>query len=258
MPQNSIVIAELPGARLWFEDSGGAGPAAVLLHAGTGSCRMWRHQVPAFAGAGLRCIAYDRRGHGRTEAKDAALASEDLRALLDRLGIGKADLVGTAAGAIVALDFALSHPGRVRRLVLANTHGGLQDDDYVALQRRLRPSPQFDALPSDVKELGPSYRAADPEGVQRWLALEREARQRGAAALPKTANRITYESLGKLSMPVLLLTGDADLYMPPAVLRLLAARIPGARTTLIAESGHSAYWEQPDAFNRTVLGFLQA
>jgi pimeloyl-ACP methyl ester carboxylesterase len=256
LPQNTIVIAELPGARLWFEDSGGAGPVVVLLHAGTGSCRMWRHQVPALAGAGLRVIAYDRRGHGRTEANEAGVAAEDLAALLAHLRIASAHLVGTAAGAIVALDFALSQPQRVRRLVLANTHGGLQDDDYLALQKRLRPSPQFDALPAEVKELGPSYRAADPEGVKRWLALEREARHKGIGTLPATAQRITSGSLAKLAMPVLLLTGDADLYMPPPVLRLLAAKIPRARAAVIAEAGHSAYWEQPDAFNRAVLDFL--
>lgn len=250
------MIAELPGARLWFEDSGGAGPVVVLLHAGTGSWRMWRHQVPALAGAGLRVIAYDRRGHGRTEAKEAGVASGDLAALLDHLHVASAHLVGTAAGAIVAVDFALSHPRRARSLVLANTHAGVQDDEYVAMQKRLRPSAQFDALPAEVKELGPSYRASDPQGVKHWLELEREARQKGTASLPKTANRITYEALGKLAMPVLLLTGDADLYMPPSVLRLLASKIPGAKSHVIPEAGHSAYWEQPQAFNQAVLDFL--
>lgn len=244
--------------RLWFEDSGGAGPAVVLLHAGSGSCRMWGQQVPALAGAGFRVVAYDRRGHGRTEARDANPdAASDLRGLLEHLRIGKAHLVGTAAGAIVAIDFALSSPGLVRSLVAANTHAGVQDDEYVAMQKRLRPAPQFDALPADVKELGPSYRASNPDGVKRWLELEHEARQKGTASLPKTANRITHESLGRLAMPVLLLTGDADLYMPPSVLRLLASKIPGAKSHVIPEAGHSAYWEQPHAFNQAILDFLQ-
>ncbi|HYD56402.1 MAG TPA: alpha/beta fold hydrolase [Burkholderiales bacterium] len=251
------MIAEISGARLWFEDSGGAGAAVVLLHAGTGSSRMWRHQVPAFAGAGLRVIAYDRRGHGQTESAEAvAPAATDLAALLDALRIEAAHLVGTAAGAIVAADFALSHPGRTRSLVLANTHLAIQDDAYAALQKRLRPPPQFDALPAEVKELGPSYRAAHPEGVQKWLEIERAARRKGAATLPETANPITFEALGRLAMPVLFLTGDADLYMPPHVLRLLAGSVPGAGAVVIPEAGHSAYWEQPAAFNDAVLRFL--
>lgn len=251
------MIAEIPGARLWFEDSGGAGAAVVLLHAGTGSSRLWRHQVPALAGAGLRVIAYDRRGHGQTEAtKAGASAAADLAALLDHLKLERAHLVGTAAGAIVALDFALSSPGRVASLVLANTHLGLQDSDYVALQKRLRPAPQFDALPPEVKELGPSYRAANAEGTVQWLELERAARRKDAPTLPKTQNRLTYAALAGLVPPVLFLTGDADLYMPPPVLRLIASKVPGSRSLVIAECGHSAYWEQPEAFNRAVLGFL--
>ena len=70
--------------------------------------------------------------------------------------------VGTAAGAFVALDFALSYPQRVRSLVIANTIGVVQDPDYVELGRRIRP-PQFDALPPEVRELGPSYRAANAD-----------------------------------------------------------------------------------------------
>jgi pimeloyl-ACP methyl ester carboxylesterase len=250
------VLIPIPDARLDCHDSGGAGPVVVLLHAGTGSVPMWRHQVPALAGAGMRVIAYDRCGHGKSEGAGSGVASQDLKALLDALRVEKCHLAGTAAGAIVALDFALSHAPRVARLVLANTHLGVQDDDYLALQKRLRPSPQFDALPPEVKELGPAYRAANSDGVLKWLELERQSRQSGVVTLPKTANRITYEALGKLALPALLLTGDADLYMPPPVLRLLAAKFPAATAQVVPECGHSAYWEQPQIFNQTVLGFL--
>jgi pimeloyl-ACP methyl ester carboxylesterase len=144
----------------------------------------------------------------------------------------------------------------VRKLVLANTHAGVQDEEYAAIQKRLRPVPQFDALPPEVKELGPSYRAANAEGVKHWVALEHEARQKGTITLPKTLNRITLEALGKISCPTLLLTGDADLYMPPPVLRMLAAKMPSATTQVVPECGHSAFWEQPHIFNQLVLTFL--
>jgi pimeloyl-ACP methyl ester carboxylesterase len=249
-------MIEIAGARIAHDDSGGAGAAVVLLHAGTGSRRAWRHQVPALAGAGLRVVAYDRCGHGSSEGAGSGVAAQDLLAFLDALKISQAHFVGTAAGAIVALDFALSHPMRVAKLVLANTHAGIQDEDYVALQKRLRPSPQFDALPPDVKELGPSYRAANPDGAKQWIALEQEARHKGALTLPKTSIRITFDTLAKLSAPTLLLTGDTDLYMPPPVLRLIASRIPNATTAVVPECGHSAFWEQPDLFNKLVLDFL--
>src|SRR4051812_22545762 len=151
---------------------------------------MWHGQLAAFAAAGLRAIAYDRRGYGKTEGDAGTAApSEDLHALVERLGLERFHLVGTAAGGIVAFDYALSHPERLLRLVVANSIGGVEDAEYVALQRRLRPAPQFDALPVEVRELGPSYRAAEPAGVQRWVDLERGCRHEGIGRLPGTKNR---------------------------------------------------------------------
>ncbi len=164
--------------------------------------------------------------------------------------------MGTAAGAIVALDYALSFPQRLRSLVLANTHGGVQGDDYRALQERLRPAPHFDALPAHVRELGPAYRAANPEGELRWLALSHQARSAQPLTQPPR-NRITFAALEALALPTLLLTGDADLYMPEFVLRLFQRKIRNAKTAILPGVGHSAYWEQPEAFNRAVLEFIR-
>ena len=166
-------------------------------------------------------------------------------------------LVGTAAGGIVALDYTLSFPDRVRCLVVANSIGGVQDEDYLALSRRLRPTPQFEALPTEFKELGPSYRAANPEGTARWVELEHQSR--AMPPLPsaqKNRNRITFSLLETIQVPTLLLTGDGDLYTPPSVLRLFSARIRGAEAVVVPEAGHSVYWEQPALFNKAVLPFV--
>jgi pimeloyl-ACP methyl ester carboxylesterase len=63
--------------------------------------------------------------------------------------------------------------------------------------------------------------------------------------------------LETLKVPTLLLTGDADLYAPPAVMRLFADRIKRAESLVVPEAGHSAYWEQPEIFNREVLTFIR-
>ena len=252
------MYAPLAQAKLWYEDSGGPGDAVVLLHAGTGSSRSWSRQLEALRAAGLRAIAYDRCGHGRSEGPGGVSAADDLLALADHLMLERFHAVGTAAGAIVALDFALSFPQRLRTVVFANSHGGVQDEDYLALQRRLRPSPQFAALPPEVRELGPAYRAENPAGTEEWLKIEREARVPGAPILPKTRNRITFQALEGLAVPALLLTGDADLYAPPPVLELFRRRIPKSSVAVIPSCGHSAYWEQPERFNRAVLDFFSA
>ena len=254
--------ADIPGVRLWYVDSGGAGTPVVFLHAATGTSRVWEYQVQPFVSAGHRFIAYDRRGHGRSVIDKAApqpgTAADDLQALMNHLRVDRFHVVGTAAGGIASLDYALSFPQRLRSLVVANSIGGVQDADYLALGRRIRPAPQFDALPADFRELGPSYRAANPEGTRRWNDLERLSHPDGSApAPPPTRNRLSFERLETIKTPTLLMTGDADLWAPPPLMRLFANRIKHAETAVVPESGHSAYWENPETFNRLVLGFIR-
>jgi pimeloyl-ACP methyl ester carboxylesterase len=252
--------AELPGARIFYRDTGGSGVPVVFLHAATGSSRVWDYQIPAFRMAGYRVIAFDRRGWGRTVSNaaepQASTAADDLLGLLDSLGIERAHLVGTAAGGSVALDFALSFPRRLRSLVIANAIGGVEDQDFLELGRRLRP-PQFDALPPEFRELGPAYRAAQAEGTKRWRDLEKLSRPGGPPAPAQPLrNRLTFSVLETIKVPTLFITGDADLYAPPPVLRLFTARIPGSESLIVPEVGHSTYWEQPEIFNRAVLDFI--
>ena len=256
--QQRETYAELPGVKLWFKDSGGNGAPVVFLHSNTGRSRNWQNQIPAFTAAGFRFIAYDRRGWGRSTPEPGAqpgAAADDLRNLMKYLGIDRFHLVGTAGGGFVAYDYALSFPEQLRSLVVANSIGGMQDEDYLALQKRLRP-PQFDALPAEVREVGPAYRAANPEGTQEWIELERMSRQNGSAAQP-FRNRMTFAMLESIKIPTLLITSDADLFAPPPLLKLFTARIKNAQSMVIPEAGHSSYWEKPEVFNRAVLEFIK-
>jgi len=203
---------------------------------------MWEQQIPAFTAAGFRFVAYDRRAEGS--------ALDDLEALMEHLALDRFHLVGTAAGGIVAVDYALSHPERLRSLVVANSIVGVQDEAYLEITRRLRPAPEFNAIPAEIRELGPAYRAMNAEGTARWKSLAQHV-----SAQP-TRNRITFAALEQIKTPTLLLTGDADLYTPPPVLRLFAARFPNCESLVIPECGHSAFWEQPEQFNRALLDFI--
>jgi len=250
----------LHGAKIFFRDSGAPGVPVVFLHANTGSSRVWEYQIPAFVSAGYRFIAFDRRGWGRTVLEPGSppgSAADDLLGLLDFLKLERVHVIGTAGGGFTALDFAVSYPQRLRSLVVANSIGGMQDPDFVELGRRIRP-PQFDTLPPEVRELGPSYRAANAEGTQRWVDLEKISRPPGPAAPAQPLrNRLTFALLETINTPTLLLTGGADMYAPPPVMKLFAARIKGAESVIVPEAGHSAYWEQPEVFNRAVLEFLK-
>lgn len=250
--------ADLRGIRLAYLDTEGPGEVVVLNHPATGSKAVWEYQLPALTAAGYRVIAPSRRGHLGSDPGPAdalGTGSGDLAALLDHLGIGRCHVLGTAAGGIVALDFAVSHPARVVTLTLACTLYGLTDPDYLARSEGLR-AKGFAEMPPEFRELGPSYRFENPAGVARWLELEHQATPNGLRRQP-TANRLTFAALAALDMPCLLMTGDADLFAPPAAQRMVAARLRRAETRVIAEAGHSAYWEQPAAFNAALLDFLK-
>src|ERR1700733_15413418 len=114
-------FAELPGVKLWFTDSGGAGVPLVLLHANTGTSAVWANQVENFSRAGYRVIAFDRRGWGRSIANPATgpqpgSIAGDLDALAEYLKLDKFHLLGVAGGGFAALDYAAWHPERLRSL----------------------------------------------------------------------------------------------------------------------------------------------
>jgi pimeloyl-ACP methyl ester carboxylesterase len=141
--------------------------------------------------------------------------------------------------------------------VIANSIGGVQDEEFLALSRRIRP-PEFAAMPPELREVGPSYRAANAEGTRRWVELEHMSRPPGppAPAQP-TRNRVTLALLETIRVPTLLLTGDADMFAPPPVQQMFAARIKHAQSVVVPEAGHSTYWEKPEAFNKAVLDFIR-
>lgn len=259
-------VADLPTGPVFYRDSGGAGVPVVFLHAASGNSMTWEHQIPAFVRAGYRFIAIDYRGDDKKAgARDW---SDQIEALVIRLALDRFHLLGTALGGGTAFQYVLAYPKKVRSLVIANSHGNVTDKDYVEMGKRIRPSPQFDALPVDFRELGPSYRAADPDGAARWLAVSQGkppvdgATSTASAPLPadrfalKPERAVTWARLDALAVPTLLIAGDADLYMPPSVLRMFVLHIKHAESAVISETGHSSYWESPEAFNRTVLAFI--
>ena len=105
-------------------------------------------------------------------------------------------------------------------------------------------------------EVGVAYRAENPEGLARFIAMEHAARQPDAPPQPlRTPN--TFAKVATITTPALVLMGGADLLAPPALMRTWARHLPHVRFAEIGDAGHSINWERPDAFNRLVLDYLQ-
>src|SRR5215471_13008716 len=250
-------MAPLPGTQLWYWDTGGSGAPIVLLHPATGSGLIWGYQQPVLAKAGYRVVGYSRRGYINSapfDRNNAGIGSEDLRALADHLGLGRFHLVASAAGGSIASDFAFSYQPRLLSLTISSNSFGVRDGEIAKAANFIRPN-GWDEMPAEFRELGPSYRAANPEGVKAWMELEHKALI-GPEFRQTLKNQITQARLKELKLPTLLIAGAADLFTPPSISRMIAAEIPNSRLALTPEAGHSVYWEQPELFNRAVLDFI--
>ncbi len=106
-----------------------------------------------------------------------------------------------------------------------------------------------------MRELSQAYREANPEGVERWRALT-EGAVTGNRIGQTNLNRIDWAALEQMDVPTLLMTGEADLVMPPELFPMIASHLPNAEVVIVPEAGHMVFWEQPEAFNQLVLEFI--
>jgi pimeloyl-ACP methyl ester carboxylesterase len=249
---------DLPSAKLWVVDTGGRGEPIILLHPHTGHSAIWEHQIAAFAAAGYRVIAPDKPGTGKSLNLDSTKPinyADTLDALVNHLKLRKFILLGAAEGGYFAFDYAASKSQRVHKLILVASGLGVQVDEEGRAFRRNSAIPNFSALPPEVRELSPSYRGLNPEGVQRWLEIEHQSTASDAAR-PLLRSPNTTDKLSSLRMPVLVIAGDVDLTTPSGAIRLWAKHIRNHQFVLIPEAGHAVMWEQPKAFNDAVLSFI--
>jgi pimeloyl-ACP methyl ester carboxylesterase len=248
-------------AGIHYEVSG-RGEPVVLLHGFSLDRRMWEPQVAELERE-HRVLRVDLRGHGRSAAiRDSFAAYEDLASVLDAAGVERAALVGLSSGASIAVDFALVHPERVTRLVLASPGLG----GYV-------PVGSFEWM----APVGEALRAGDVAGaVERWAetplmsipsrsagdSLMRKIVAENAGIWSVVANPErplsppAIRRLEEIGVPVLVIVGERDLVDTHAVADTLVARIGGAQKAVIPGAGHMVNLAEPAAFNERLLPFL--
>jgi pimeloyl-ACP methyl ester carboxylesterase len=250
-------MAELPNTRLGYWDTGGGGQPVVFLHPASGSALIWLYQQPVFAKAGYRVIAYSRRNYYNSDSApqdNPGTGSEDLQNLIEFLGLEGFHIVSSAAGGSVAADYALSHPERLLSLTVSSNNLAATKGYIAEAAARIKLK-EWDDLPRWFRELGPSYRGANPAAVAKWTELNHKS-ETGRGARQKLVNVVTPEKLETLKVRTLLMTGGADMFTPPSIMRMIARHVPNNELVIVPECGHSPYWEQPEFFNRTVLGFI--
>ncbi|MEO8540718.1 MAG: alpha/beta hydrolase [bacterium] len=253
---------ELPSAHLYYETIG-EGPDLVFAHGLGGNHMSWWQQIPEFA-RHYRCTVFAHRGFApSTEAAGGAGAlafADDLDALLDHAGIGEVRLVAQSMGGWTCLDWALRNPLRVKAMVLCDTTGTLAHPDFPAIWAAQPPGREQALFERHIHPAA-GERMADEQPALHYLywqindlasGVDKDALRRQLGEM-----RIAPASaLAALTMPVLCISGEEDIVIPPETVRIMAETLPNGRFVAVGKAGHSVYFERAEAFNGLVGEFL--
>jgi 3-oxoadipate enol-lactonase len=225
------------GARLYYEGHGDGLQTMIFAHGLLWSGQMFAQQVGAFQ-QHYRCITFDWRGQGQSEATQAGYDMEslyaDTLALIDALDIKKYHFVGLSMGGFIGLRLAARRPDAVASLILL---GASADPEPAANIPKYR-------LRAQLRE----------EWRRRLLANHRIGITRATKGV--ITRRGIADQLHSIKAPTLILVGDQDKATPPAVAQRIHARIPQSQLAIIPGAGHTSTVEEPEAVNAAILAFL--
>lgn len=250
-----------------YLEAGAANAPPVLLIHGLGwdAARLWSGTARILTAAGLRVLAPNLRGVGGTDATDEAystrLYAEDLCGFLDALAIGRLPVVGFSMGAAIAASLA-TEAGRATALSLAcgglhATDAGRAEVEAMLARAETLGAAAFAAEQAEAI-FHPDWAAAHPAAVADFKAWRAAMDQSALLRAFRSGYGIDYrEAVRAAALPVQVIAADSDPFCALGDLEALAGSIPGAAFKRIAQSGHMAMIEQPEAFSDALLGFLR-
>jgi pimeloyl-ACP methyl ester carboxylesterase len=236
---------ECDGAQIWYATYG-SGPAVILLHGGLGHSGNWGYQVPALLERGYRAVVIDSRGHGRS-TRDARpftyeLMAADVSAVMDRLQLEKAGLVGWSDGACIALILASKAPERVAGVFFfacnMDPSGTKEITEFPSTLRRC-----FDRHVRDYQQL-----SATPGQFDEF--------SEAVGLMQRTQPNYSAGDLTTISVPVAIVQSEHDEFIKHEHAGYLARSIPGAEFVELPGVSHFAPLQRPEQFNAAVLAFL--
>ena len=241
----------------------GRGPTVVCVHGFCQSSAYWAPTLDRLAAEGVGGLAPDLPGFAGSSREAGpytmpALA-DAVAAMLDRRGLSQVVLVGGSMGGVVAQHFVLRHPQRVERLLLVAT-GAFTADPPGALAK----ADAMAAAPWNEETVAPIvagffYSVPPAAKVAEYRAIAMQASQPAAVeAARSNASLRTFEELGRIAVPTLIVQGRRDKARTPEHGAAMAERIPGARHEVIEDAGHTPQLEQPARFHDITLPFLLA
>lgn len=258
-----MAFAEVNGQRLYYEDTGGSGPAIIFSHGLMMDHEMFAPQVAALRDR-YRCIVWDERGHGATAVDTPQPftyydSADDLAALLDHLDIREAVLAGMSQGGFLSLRCALTHPDVVKGLILIDTQAGQElAEKMPAYQQMIETFIQQGLTPELGNAIAYIILGSDFPDSDRWKEKWRAFKAANIAGNFQTlASRddIT-DRLPEIRKPALIVHGDADVAIPLERAQIMEQGLQDAQLAVIQGAGHAANLSHPEPVNEAIESFL--
>ena len=258
-------FVENQGAKIYWDEQGSGDPLLLIMGLSYPSY-MWHRSRPMLAQR-YRTIALDNRGVGQSDAPagvySIALMASDAAAVLDAAGVESAHVFGVSMGGMIAQEFALQYPKRVRSLILGCTASGgpnAVQAEPAAIQTLLRqgmtPEESWEAITPFIYDPGTPRERIDEDMAIRmkWYPTP----QGYAGQLQGILSWEAHSRIAQITAPTLVIHGETDRLIPPANARLIIECIPGAKLVLIPHAGHIFETDQPSAAHLAIVEFLPA
>jgi 3-oxoadipate enol-lactonase len=242
---------------LYYNEEGKGSPI-VFIHGWMDDHSMWNYQIDFFS-KNYRVIAYDQRGHGRSDKPQNGYSiktlSDDLNNFTQKLNVGKFTLVGHSLGGMAAMLFALEHPEKVSKLVLIST--GAKSDTSMRIMLWVL----IHALPYSIFADGSvEFKYFKPSKQIKAEALDRALRTPKYAACKClrefSTNYDIRDRVSSIKVPTLIIVGDKDTSTPVVMSRYLRREIEGSKLAIIPDSKHMPMIERADMVNEVIGEFL--
>jgi pimeloyl-ACP methyl ester carboxylesterase len=241
---NDQGYVENDGARIWYATYGSGSPV-ILLHGGLGNSGNWGYQVPALVRSGYRAVVIDSRGHGRstrdTRPYTYELMASDVLAVMDRLNIEKAVLVGWSDGACTALILASNTPARAAGVFFFACNmdpSGTKEFEFTPIVGRC-----ISRHRKDYAEL-----SAAPDQFDEF--------SEAVGLMQRTQPNYSANDLAQIRVPVTIAQSEYDEFIKREHAEYLAGSIPNAEFIFLPGVSHFAPLQRPDQFNVAILAFI--
>ncbi len=258
-------FTENQGVKIYWDEQGSGEPLLLIMGLSYPSY-MW-HRTRPFLAQNFRTIAFDNRGIGQSDVPEGvypiAQMASDAAAVLDAASVPSAHVFGVSMGGMIAQEFALQYPQRVRSLILGCTNAGgphvvnaAPEVLQILMRQGMTPEEAKEAIIPFIYDAGTPRARIDEDMVIRmkWYPTPQGYLGQLQGILAWEA----YSRIAQIKSPTLIIHGETDQLVPVANAQLIAERIPHAKLVLIPHASHVFDTDQPGVANRAIMEFLSA